>query len=264
MTPSFAGSLVEPMPWRTRSSSSNGQAPDPATGRGEPGGGGSPGDRRQGLGSKQLPRPWMVAVSIAPPGLAAGIAGWVSARQPGWRVAVVEAARADGRWDLKPAPELLVLGVSVDAPGVVVAVRRVLPGVRVLVLVDEVDPDVEAELVRAGAAGVVSSQCGELELVRAVEAVISGSCVVSTKGMQRATAPQQRERLPVRQREVLELLAEGRQTKEICAELAITPSSVKTHIQRLVDRFGLVSRTELTAQAQQLLRTRVAGEPEGR
>ena len=57
------------------------------------------------------------------------------------------------------------------------------------------------------------------------------------------------ERLTVREREVLELLALGRNTNAIAAELFISPKTVSTHLQRILAKLGVHSRAEAVAVA---------------
>ena len=64
-----------------------------------------------------------------------------------------------------------------------------------------------------------------------------------------AVTGQARLRLTVREREVLNLLAEGRCQKAIAPELTISPKTVGTHIQNLLVKFGVHSRAELVASA---------------
>lgn len=58
--------------------------------------------------------------------------------------------------------------------------------------------------------------------------------------------------LTAREREVLELLANGHKQKEIATELSISPKTVGTHIQNLFAKIGVHSRAELVARAYQL------------
>jgi DNA-binding NarL/FixJ family response regulator len=59
-----------------------------------------------------------------------------------------------------------------------------------------------------------------------------------------------------RQREVLELLADGQSNKEIGRALDLSPATVKTHVAQLIATFGAVNRTEVAVKAQGLLRRR--------
>jgi DNA-binding NarL/FixJ family response regulator len=172
----------------------------------------------------------------------------------------VVGALGDGRALLAAAPELrpdiVVLDVAMPLLNGLDATRqlkRLTPAVKVIILTVNEDPDLAAEAFRAGASGFVLKGSAASELLQAIQDVSNGRSYVTplaTQGMvdnllhQPAAAKGARELSP-RQREVLQLLAEGRTMKEIGAILKITPRTVAFHKYSMMDMLGIKSSAEL-------------------
>jgi DNA-binding NarL/FixJ family response regulator len=110
------------------------------------------------------------------------------------------------------------------------------------------DPDIAAEALRVGASAFVLKRLAAAELLAAVRAVMHGRSYVSPRGSA------ERPPLTQRQRDVLQLLGEGRSVREIATMLQITPQSVAFHRNRLMKRFG-------AATVEDLIRGAVAQRP---
>jgi len=111
----------------------------------------------------------------------------------------------------------------------------------------------------SGAKGYVDEAASAAEFVRAVRAVSQGSVWVSRRVIsmfvERAASlvgrplPRGRETLTVREREVLEMLVEGRSNKDIARPLGIEVRTVKAHLGKLMRKAGVQSRIALSTYA---------------
>jgi DNA-binding NarL/FixJ family response regulator len=172
----------------------------------------------------------------------------------------VVGAVADGRALLAAAPELrpdvVVIDVAMPLLNGLDATRqlkRLMPGVKVIFLTMSEDPDVAAEAFRVGASGYVLKNCAASELLQAIREVSRGRAYVTplaTGGLVgslllakgHASKPSD---LSPRQREVLQLLAEGHTMKEIARLLKITPRTVAFHKYSMMEQLGVASGAEL-------------------
>lgn len=118
------------------------------------------------------------------------------------------------------------------------------------------------ELLACGAAGIVAATNGLAGLVLAVRTVTQGHThvpahllgavlheVVLARRQEEQPTGDRLGALSPREREVLGLLGAGADTREIAARLVISPHTAKTHINRLLGKLGLASRTEAAAFA---------------
>jgi DNA-binding NarL/FixJ family response regulator len=176
----------------------------------------------------------------------------------------VVGAVADGRALLAAAPELrpdiVVLDIAMPLLNGIDAARQLkglMPEVRLIFLTVSEDPDLAAEAFRAGASGYLLKNSAASELFKAIQEVSQGRSYVTplaTQGLvgtllrepgpARAAGP-----LSARQREVLQLLAEGRTMKEIARILAITPRTVAFHKYRMMEELGIRTGAELVQYA---------------
>lgn len=135
------------------------------------------------------------------------------------------------------------------------------PAQRVLVIDDLPDADVLAAVFRVGANGYVTKDLPMAALVDAVRRVHAGEPVVPSamlSGLLRDLVLMRRQadeayevylRLTPREKQVLELLAEGCGNTVIAQILVISPQTVRTHIQNVVRKLGAHSRLEAAAMA---------------
>jgi DNA-binding NarL/FixJ family response regulator len=138
-------------------------------------------------------------------------------------------------------------------------IKRWIPQVKVLVLTRYADEEHVSQVLRAGASGYVVKRAAPAELVLAIRAVYRGEPFLSPtvsrtviEGYVRqaeATAKDSYEQLTDREREVLQLIAEGHSSREIAERLCIGEKTVRTHRANLMDKLDLHSTAELTQYA---------------
>jgi DNA-binding NarL/FixJ family response regulator len=134
---------------------------------------------------------------------------------------------------------------EMDRVAAIEALRREAPAVRVLVLTTF---DSEADVlpaIEAGATGYLLKDAPPEELLRAVrashrgEAVLAPSVVGQLMGQVRRPAGST---LSDREREVLQLVADGASNREAATRLFISEASIKTHLQHVFDKLGVRDR----------------------
>jgi DNA-binding NarL/FixJ family response regulator len=172
----------------------------------------------------------------------------------------VVGAVADGRALLEAAPDLkpdlVVLDVAMPLLNGLDAARqlkRTMPKVKVIFLTMSEDPEVAAEAFRAGASGYLLKNSAASELLQAIQEVSRGRSYVTplaTQGLvetflHRPDPSGKPAELSPRQREVLQLLAEGHTMKEIARVLKITPRTVAFHKYSMMEQLGITSSAEL-------------------
>jgi len=172
----------------------------------------------------------------------------------------VVGAVADGRAVLATTPDLrpdiVVLDVAMPLlNGLDTArqLKRTMPKVKVIFLTMSEDPDVAAEAFRVGASGYLLKNSAASELLQAIREVAQGRSYVTplvTQGLvdtfcSRTEPSSKPTELSPRQREVLQLLAEGHTMKEIAHVLKITPRTVAFHKYSMMEQLGVSSSAEL-------------------
>ena len=161
---------------------------------------------------------------------------------------------------LRLEPDLVVADVSMPRMNGMEAARRLrgeLPGTRVVFLTVNEDPQMAAEAFALGASGYVLKSSTALELDQAIRAVLAGRRYLSTRIARgdpaqlpaSATLSSPLERLTLRERDVLKLLAEGLSMKQVGAELGIAARTVAFHKYRMMETLGLHSSAELVGFA---------------
>ncbi len=176
----------------------------------------------------------------------------------------VVAEAADGRAACELtgqlAPDVVIMDLSMPDLNGVEAARRIVdnhPSCRVLMLSMYSDKRFVARALSAGASGYLLKDCVDEELVRAIRAVVEGRTYLSPDiagavvgdYVSGNSASGQATDLTPREKEVLQLLAEGHSTKQIATELGISPKTVETHRQRTMDKLDIHSVAELTKYA---------------
>lgn len=176
-------------------------------------------------------------------------------------VGTVEDGRAllDAATRLNPA--LVLLDISMPLLNGIDAARELkalLPDVKIIMVTMHADPAYLNEAFKAGASGYLLKRSAGSELIQAIDSVLNGNFYVTpllTKGLVNAartgsSPPSTRQTtLTPRQREVLQLVAEGKTIKEIAQILNISPKTVEFHKTQIMDHLDLRTTAELTKYA---------------
>jgi two-component system nitrate/nitrite response regulator NarL len=126
---------------------------------------------------------------------------------------------------------------------------------RVLIVSAHIESAIVYHALQQGAAGFLPKESTKSEIVNAVLACANGQEVLSPSlaaglaGEVRRNAEPSRPTLSPREREVLRLIAAGRTIPAVAQELYLSPSTVKTHLQRLYEKLGVRDRAAAVAQA---------------
>jgi DNA-binding NarL/FixJ family response regulator len=165
----------------------------------------------------------------------------------------------DGRALLRLAPQMkpdLVL-VDLNMPllnGLDASeqLKQTLPNIKIIVLTMNEDPEIAAETLKKWASGYLLKKSAGGELLKAVHEVLRGGKYI-TPALQpeleeialRDSHSESGRTLTPRQREVLQLLAEGHTMKETAAILNVAARTVAFHKYRIMQDFGLANNSEL-------------------
>lgn len=184
--------------------------------------------------------------------------------QPNWKI-IGEAS--NGREAVEKAaalnPHVVILDVGmpklngIDAAALIFKAN---PKTRILMLTMHAAEALIQQTLHAGASGYVLKSDAERDLVTAVESILhnkmfftaAASSVVFEhlrESHKKKTPPSDRERLSIREREVVQLLAEGKSNKEIGASLNISKRTVDHHRARIMDKLHVQSVGELVLYA---------------
>ncbi|HET9930746.1 MAG TPA: response regulator transcription factor [Polyangiaceae bacterium] len=156
-------------------------------------------------------------------------------------------------------PDILLMDISMPGLNGVDATRLItgtLPNTRVIGLSMHADRRYVLSMLTSGASGYLLKRAASSELALAIEAVAAGHKYVSPaiadaviEALPKAATQSAGPDISPREREVLQLLAEGRTSKEIAAILDVAVTTVETHRRQLMERLHIHSVAELTKYA---------------
>jgi DNA-binding NarL/FixJ family response regulator len=177
---------------------------------------------------------------------------------------IVGAVR-DGRALVREAerlePDLVLIDISMPMLNGIEAtlqLRQRSPRIKIVVLTMHADVTFATEVLQAGASAYLLKNAPVEEIKIAIQRVLRGEKYVTpqfAKGiLPSVQSSSKRARLPIarltgRQREVLQLLAEGRAGKQIAALLCVSPRTVEFHKYKMMEKLGLHSTADLTRYA---------------
>ena len=156
-------------------------------------------------------------------------------------------------------PDVIVLDIAMPRMNGLEAgrqIRQLLPQVKMIFLTMNEDPDLAAEAFRIGASAYLLKRSAASELVRAIREVMEGRTYVTplvthslVGSLVHAGEHKPAEEITPRQRQVLQLLAQGRSMKEVAAVLNLTPRTVAFHKYKMMGQLNVKSSAELIQYA---------------
>jgi len=159
------------------------------------------------------------------------------------------------------SPQVVLMDIAMPIMGGLEATRRIqkeAPNSKVLVLTQYDDSEYVLSLVRSGARGYISKTATASELVSAIRAVNAGEFFLYPSAAKTVIEEYLRrvggekdgyDRLTSREREILQLVAEGQTNREIADRLVIGVKTVLRHRTNIMEKLGFHNRTELIKYA---------------
>ena len=120
-------------------------------------------------------------------------------------------------------------------------------GAAIVVFTTEGGARLLAEALQAGVKGYVRKDSPSEDLVRAVRAALTGDFYVDPALSSTIVLDEGERTLTPRQREILQMLADGRQTDTVSQELGLSTETVRTHTKRILAKLGAGTRTQAVA-----------------
>ncbi len=178
----------------------------------------------------------------------------------------VVAEAEDGRTAVKQVqkllPDVVIMDISMHDLNGIEATRQIIaksPRIKVLALSMHSDKQFIAGILSAGASGYLMKDSTFKELINAIRVVVSNQIYLSPRiagivtedyvNYLTAADSSPHSVLTAREREILQLLAEGKSTKQIALLLRVSVKTIETHRQRTMDKLGIYSIAGLTKYA---------------
>jgi len=182
-------------------------------------------------------------------------------------IKVVEEAE-DGREAILKAeelyPDVVVMDIAMPGLNGLEATRQIkkrFPDIKIIILTMHANEEYILQSLKAGASGYLIKKAAPAELISAINAVHKGNSFLSPsisrtvideyvrRSKEISEGEEGFEQLTVREREVLQLIAEGRKTREIAELLYISIKTVETHRAHIMNKLDIHSTAELTRYA---------------
>jgi RNA polymerase sigma factor (sigma-70 family) len=174
---------------------------------------------------------------------------------------------SDGREALRvceqTSPNVVVMDIAMPQLNGLDAAAQIVrrsPEIKVIILSMHADEDYLVRALNAGVKAYLLKDSAELDLVRAVHAVVQGNSFFSpaiaqllaedyTRQLQQRGLQDSYDLLTEREREILQLLAEGKSNKEVATTLNVSPYTVETHRTHIMQKLDLHNTAELVLYA---------------
>ena len=160
----------------------------------------------------------------------------------------------------KTTPDVIIMDIAMPGMNGIEATRQIikeLPGIKIIALSMHSSKKMIHEMFKAGAKGYLLKDCEYDELINAIRVVITDkiylSPAITEVVVENMLNPAERENafavLSDRERQVLQLLAEGKTTKQIARTLHVSPKTVEGHRTKIMNKLDIDSVANLTKYA---------------
>jgi DNA-binding NarL/FixJ family response regulator len=176
--------------------------------------------------------------------------------QLGDMIVVGEAASGEAALDMVPLrrPEVVLMDARMPGMGGVAAARAIAsshPDVRVVMFTAHAEHDLLWEALDAGAQGFVLKDSESTVLVAAIRQVMEGEPYVDPRlapdFLRQLAKPRSAGVLSAREREILQMLADGCSNREVSERLVVSVETVKTHVKHILAKLEAEHRTQAVA-----------------
>ncbi|MBQ9904951.1 MAG: response regulator transcription factor [Synergistaceae bacterium] len=163
---------------------------------------------------------------------------------------------------VKIKPDVILMDIAMPELNGIKALKQIrsqLPDVKAIMLSMYNSRELIVESLRAGAQGYILKECTSEELYEAIKTVMMGNFYIARSSLQvvvedylrllKADERNSARLLSEREREVLKLLAEGKNAKEIAYDLAISKNTVDVHRRHIMEKTGCTSMAGLVRYA---------------
>jgi DNA-binding NarL/FixJ family response regulator len=148
-----------------------------------------------------------------------------------------------------PSPDVVVIDlrrVSGDIQETIAGLQRSL-GSPIVVFTADGGPRMLSEALKAGVKGYVRKDSPPEDLIRAIQAARSGEFYVDPALSSSLLLEEGERTLTARQREILQMLADGMHTEQVAKQLGLSTETVRTHTKRILSKLGAGTRTQAVA-----------------
>lgn len=163
-------------------------------------------------------------------------------------IEIVDVESVDDAADVEPAPDVIVVdprSADGDLEDMLARLQKVSS--KIVVFTSDGGARLLAGALKAGVKGYVRKDSPPEDLIRAIKAAESGDFYVDPALSSSIVLEEGERTLTVRQREILQMLADGMQTEAVAKKLGLSTETVRTHTKRILAKLHADTRTQAVA-----------------
>jgi DNA-binding NarL/FixJ family response regulator len=178
-----------------------------------------------------------------------GIRALLERELDGVEVSTAETAEAAMQEAGGKSPDVVVIDLRRVSGDISDTISRLHDSLRSPIVVFTADggPRMLAEALKAGVKGYVRKDSPAEDLIRAIQAATAGEFYVDPALSSSLLLEEGERTLTARQREILQMLADGMHTEEVARQLGLSTETVRTHTKRILAKLGAGTRTQAVA-----------------